>query len=586
MVPELLAGRSDQPPGGRRVTAGPEGGEQLADTTEDRRHALPLVSSPAPRYAGAVLRGLLIALGAVLAWALFAGALVHGERSEERARAAARAEHAVDLLRTLLEHEHEQLRQDLVYLAGQDEVLAWLDGGPTGAVSARWRHFAASRPGYVQVRLLDAEAREVVRLERRDGHLEVTAAGELQPKGERYYVRAARTLERGEVYLSPLDLNVEDGVIEHPERPVLRGVLALWGGEEPVGFVVLNASGAALLERLQRAVDAHPGTPWLLNADGHALGLPGEVTGFGAQLGSPPVFPTRHPDAWVRLQGADDGGEATADGWLAWKHTGELVVAMLVPDAELERGSTQLAGPLSAIGFLLFAFTWPAGVLLVRAGERRRADAERLHRLSARLLTAQEEERRRLSRELHDGVAQQITALRLQLLGAARHPERAPATAQDAAESLRGVLRDLQALARGLRPSALDDLGLRAALEALVDELAGSTGVRVESQLGDDDPALRPDHAGHLYRCAQEAVSNAIRHAGAQRIHLALSRRAGEVLLEVRDDGRGFDPAQPASGGLGLQGLRERAELMGGGLELVAAPGRGTIVRIRVPEVG
>ena len=555
------------------------------ETTEGRRHALPLVTATLARYAFSVLRGLLIALGAVLAWALFAGALVHGERSEERARAAARAEHAVDLLRTLLDHEHEQLRQDLVYLAGQDEVLAWTAGASTEDVTARWRHFAASRPGYVQVRLLDADADEVVRLERRGEVVQPTPHEGLQQKADRYYVQAARALAPGEVYLSPLDLNVEDGVVEQPARPVLRGVLALWEQDGLAGYVVLNASGAALLERLRRAVEAHPGTPWLLDAEGHALGLPGDVAGFGAQLGSPAAFPARHPDAWARIQASAEGGEPTDDGWLAWKHTGELTVAMLVPHDALQHGSAQLAGPLIGVAFLLFAFTWPAGVLLVRAGERRRADAERLHRLSARLLDAQEEERRRLSRELHDGVAQQITALRLQLQGAARRPERAPTTAHDAAESLRGVLRDLQALARGLRPSALDDLGLRAALEALVDELAG-TGVQVEHQLGDEDPALRPDHAGHLYRCAQEALSNAIRHADAQHIHLELRRTAGEVVLEVRDDGQGFDPEQPASGGLGLQGLRERAELMGGRLELVAAPGRGTIVRVRVPEVG
>ncbi|MGN6816903.1 MAG: sensor histidine kinase [Solirubrobacterales bacterium] len=212
----------------------------------------------------------------------------------------------------------------------------------------------------------------------------------------------------------------------------------------------------------------------------------------------------------------------------------------------------------------------------------RRLEAER-RRAGSAALHAQEEERARVARDLHDEVNQSLTGLLLRLEAAreAAPPELEGEIAETKALANQ-AMTELLSLARQLRPTALDDLGLAAAIGGQVEQLGrGEVDARLEvtgdfSDLGDDAQLV-------VYRVAQEALSNAARHSGADHIRVKLTRtETGGVVLDVADDGRGFAFDQ-AEGGLGIAGMRERALLVGGDLTIESRPGRGTTVRLTVP---
>lgn len=212
----------------------------------------------------------------------------------------------------------------------------------------------------------------------------------------------------------------------------------------------------------------------------------------------------------------------------------------------------------------------------------RRLEAER-RRAGSAALHAQEEERARVARDLHDEVNQSLTGLLLRLEAAreAAPPELEGELAETKALANQ-AMGELLSLARQLRPTALDDLGLAAAIEGQVGRLGGEieTGLEVDgdfSDLGDDAQLV-------VYRVAQEALSNAARHSGAARVEVRLRRTDGAgVLLEVSDDGRGF-AFDESERGLGIGGMRERALLIGADLTIESRPGHGTTVRLAVPN--
>jgi two-component system, NarL family, sensor histidine kinase UhpB len=211
----------------------------------------------------------------------------------------------------------------------------------------------------------------------------------------------------------------------------------------------------------------------------------------------------------------------------------------------------------------------------------RRLEAERLRAGSA-ALRAQEQERARLARDLHDEVNQSLTGLllRLEALREAAPPELEPELAET--KSLANqAMRELLSLARQLRPTALDDLGLVAAIAGQV-ERAGQAGVAATHSESGEFSDLADDVQLVIYRVAQEALANAARHSGAGRVAVELRRDGDGVELEVSDDGRGFAFAQ-SERGLGIAGMRERALLVGGELTIESRPGHGTTVRLTVP---
>lgn len=235
-------------------------------------------------------------------------------------------------------------------------------------------------------------------------------------------------------------------------------------------------------------------------------------------------------------------------------------------------------GVIAAISILLVA----AGGLALNISEHREADAK-LRQLAQRVVQSQEDERARLSRDLHDGVSQLLVSVKLLLETAANRLRQAPAQAEVVVPVLDTTLARLDAafnevrrVSRNLRPALLDDLGLLAALRHLAREMADESGLAIDVALEGTPRPLADEQATALFRIAQEALTNVARHAHARRVGVTLSFLPAHTRLAVQDDGSGFDVARMQSDprrGIGLRNLRERVAALGGQFDLASGPG-------------
>lgn len=210
-----------------------------------------------------------------------------------------------------------------------------------------------------------------------------------------------------------------------------------------------------------------------------------------------------------------------------------------------------------------------------------RLEAER-KASSAHALAAQEGERQRIARELHDEIGQSLTVV---LLSLKRSVDRAPYHLRDelhgTQDAIRDCLDEVRQVARRLRPGVLEDLGLHAALVALCSEFSKVCGVTVTRSVDNSLPALDGDVELVIYRIAQESLTNVARHAHASQVDFSLATIQHELILQITDNGRGGDIRE----GAGIRGMRERASLIGSRLEVTAPPGSGTTVRLTIPTV-
>ena len=224
---------------------------------------------------------------------------------------------------------------------------------------------------------------------------------------------------------------------------------------------------------------------------------------------------------------------------------------------------------------------------------RKRIDAAiRARETLQRIVEAQEAERNRIARDLHDHLGQQLTGLRLKLTNIKRLAADAPAIVQqvdEACDQANQMDTDMSLLAWELRPVSLDSHGLSESLASFVREWGKSHGIKAEFQSLSKNGRLAPDVETNLYRIAQEALNNILKHAKAKEVSVTFNQTGNEAVLVIEDDGRGFEPEKTgasAQGGLGLVGMRERATLLGGRLEIESKPGSGTAIYARIPADG
>jgi len=203
--------------------------------------------------------------------------------------------------------------------------------------------------------------------------------------------------------------------------------------------------------------------------------------------------------------------------------------------------------------------------------------------LLRRLIDVQEREKQSLCHEFHDGLIQYAIGAKMSLEAFLRdHPGVAAAAIEDAINCLAAGIADGRRTIRGIRPAVLDDLGLKAAVEEVATTLAGSE-TEIDVTIGDDVDGVSSDLQTTAFRIVQEAVANARRHSGAQRVAIDLRIEGDELVLRVGDSGRGFDPASASGQGFGLLGMTERALLAGGRCTVDSRPGAGTAVVARLP---
>lgn len=307
-----------------------------------------------------------------------------------------------------------------------------------------------------------------------------------------------------------------------------------------------------------------------------------------------------------RLNRGEGANAAVADFWLlffvlfvpliltAWQYRYRAVIALAVGTtlldgirlgAQLEstNADLQLVGALLVGRGLMYAFV---GYFIVKIVSVQREQRRALGRHASTLeQLATSRERNRLARELHDTLAHTLSAVAVQLEGVRTlfdaDPERAKAMLDQSLDGTRTGLSEARRAIQALRAAPLDELGLAGALGALAARVADGNSVRVACDIADDLGELDPDVEQAVYRIAEEALANTARHSGAGKATLRLERRGNRLRLVVWDDGEGFDaPAASGDGHHGVRGMKERAALIGGTLELVSAPGGGTTVQL------
>lgn len=379
---------------------------------------------------------------------------------------------------------------------------------------------------------------------------------------------------------------------EELER-VVRGLEATSAIARAVGFETELGRVLELIVKRGRAMVEAASLLVLLDQDGTLL-----VAAAAGQVGAG-VVGTELPAAGTLAGSVMDSGEpervdelSTRVGLGLDPVLGQARSAVLVPLGFRGKGRGLLValdrtdgGPFDADDeHLLSSFGAAAAIALATAQS---VETERL-RDSIR---ASEQERRRWARELHDETLQELGALKLMLetSRAAGNSELVEESMGGAVEQLDLTIRGLQELITELRPAALDELGLEPALEALLERTAATSGLHLDASIdltqggGRSDTRLEPDVATAIYRLVQEALTNAVKHADAERVTVEIAEGSAGVTVAVSDDGSGFSPEARGDGGFGLIGMQERVELVDGRLDIESVPGAGTTVRACLP---
>ena len=244
---------------------------------------------------------------------------------------------------------------------------------------------------------------------------------------------------------------------------------------------------------------------------------------------------------------------------------------------------------LCSLGIMATQAATILGLVLQRA--RRRAAEASAYELAGRLIGVREDERRAIAGNLHDGLGQDLLVIASQAQLSLSQPDNPPATVQrlnEIAKTARQAVQQARQMAHNLRPGLLDELGFTKAVRATADKAGQAAGLSMAIQLADVDGLLPPEFEVNLFRIVQETLNNALKHAGASRAKVTLTRERTHLRLVVEDDGRGFDASRLASlgpdeRGLGLREITERARMMGGRAVIASRPGQGTRLTVEVP---
>jgi two-component sensor histidine kinase len=507
--------------------------------------------------AGSVLR---LQLGVCAVFALVLGIIVAGlwiqECRREWTLRTEQARHRLDVAFDLISRELDGVRADALFLADQAPVRQFVQSDETqrAGLETEYLNFIRREGTYDQIRLLDLSGRERIRINYSRGRAISVLPSELQDKSDRYYFRHAASLRAGQVFVSEFDFNLEYGRIEKPLKPVIRFVTPV-GDQAGIvgGFLVLNYLGSRLLSELDNST--LPGFALLLRPDGHYLRSADPDDAWGWLLGHDRTFARQFPHEWSRIHELEDCA-LTASGAFAARSIPQgnqpgdgvtsrdsIVVVSYLPRDQVFAASHRLLKRLLLLAgsvfvpLAIFARYW-AHAMISRnlQNDQIAISEERLRELSSRLLRIQEDERRAISREIHD---------------------------------------------------VLDDLGLRDAMESHLWEFQERTGIEVDANLSFDSAEIPDEIADNAYRLLQESLNNVAKHADASTVRVRMSIEkhdaSQQLCIAIRDDGRGHDTSGNNGQRLGLLGIQERVDLLAGELQLKSDRHADTSIEMSLP---
>lgn len=417
---------------------------------------------------------------------------------------------------------------------------------------------------------------------------------------------AARTAHEG--HLQRFDAS---GVVERPmpERGVIKGLRAdgqEFPAEAAISRIELVIDGRtrtffaallrdlsqeralqdeveALTRRFRTLLDLTPVAMWICEGDHVAFANRAALDLFGLGSGEPlvgrSIYALLHPDMHGALR---EQIQRALEAEAPPPPVASAIVRFDGQTREVEIASAALPDHGRTI----------VQMVITDVTRRRRQEREQerhrreLRQLSASVVQAREEERRRIARELHDELGQRLTALKMELssLGPAAAPSSHEARVTGMLEMIDDTVAAVRRIAADLRPMMLDDLGLNAAIAWLARVAARRMDVKITVRLDDEDPPLTEAEAIAVYRMVQEALTNVARHAHATDVGIEMRQEGGELVLTVRDNGVGFSArCLQHDGRYGLLGIRERAHMLGGRLEVGNPPGGGGRLAVRLP---
>ncbi len=551
------------------------------------------------------------------------------DRQREWRLRVEQSDHRLELAYELITRDLGRVRSDILNLASQRSVQEFeiANEDSRKRVETEFGNFLRFKQTYQQLRLLDVQGLERVRVDLRDSVVSVIPDSELQDKKDRYYFRESLGLNEGDVFISEFDLNQEHGLIEQPLNPVVRFATPIHHSNGKLeSLLVANYLGAPLLNDLSEI--SLPGKTFVIREDGQYLLGPQRGDSWGWLLDHSRTFGSHFPDAWSRKQALQSECTWTPEGAFAFRKIemqrfgrarmdqsragNQLLLVSFLPAAEVFATSNQLLNRLLILAaimilplFILTRFWAEATVrrqqqnLLIIASEKK------LRELSFRLVRIQEEERRAISREIHDQLGQQVTAINLDLKLAQRESgsDKNNTQLQRAIGESEQLLESLHQFAMRIRPVELDDLGLHDAVESHLWEFQNRTGIEFDFKSNVDSLTISPMIAENVYRLVQESLNNVLKHANAKYVCVSIERVdkqetngcPGETVLKmvVEDDGVGTSNPMKNQPGenvspvgqsrLGLLGMRERVDLLGGTFELAFGAESGTTVSVTVP---
>ena len=563
-------------------------------------------------------RFLLAFVFAVVVFSFIVAAIFRQDVLHQRVTLEQESQHVLALQQELLLFEFRTVQSDLLYLARQDTLTRFLSGdmAARNGLEREYVSFALNKAVYDQIRCLDATGQEIVRVNYRDGSAGAVPQDALQSKATRYYYQQALSLDEGECFVSPFDLNEEHGQIEQPIKPVIRFLTPVFDDAgEKRGLLVLNYLGAHLLSQLKQISSGFRGETMLVNPAGEYLQAPDPDHEWGWLLNHKHSFRSTFAIAWEEVKRLDTGQLRVGRTLFTFQRVspgGRSIAKLPHSTTEVEdqnASSVILASYVSAsvanahsrallkqlmlmhvavmtVAAMLSLY-WARSREVRRYHEQRIAESEsRLRQLSSMMLAAQETERRNLSRDLHDELGQQVTAISLDLRSLERKDGGAHSNAllRRAIDETDQLLKSLHEIATRVRPSVLDDLGLQDAVESYLSDYQQRTGICVSFQLHFLRQNIPATVGENVYRILQEALANVAAHSQVDAARVTIETDDETLRMMVRDSGIGFDPEdRNGSKRLGVLGMRERVELLHGQFDLQSTPGGGTQIRVSIP---
>lgn len=520
---------------------------------------------------------------------------------------------------------------DLQYLVNEQKNRRLVDSPDNtrlADMAAAWVSFSDAKQVYDQIRLIDEAGMERLRVNyKRPGPGPVRAPrSTLQDKSERYYLPEANSLKDGEVFVSRLDLNVDDGRIEVPHKPTLRlGAPVFDSNGARRGIILLNYSAKDLFDEFSRGSADAGKQAWLVNQDGYWLKGPQAADEWGFMLNREDAnMGVRYPNAWQKIRDAESGQFESAEGLWSFQTKFPLLearkaafgnekaspasrataddrryawkVISLIPTAEYNAGMPVFDAKLAGGSLLLLAAFFLGARRLVRVQLAQTALAaalytsnEQLRRLSSHEEEVRELERKRIARELHDELGQNLLAIRMEISAMNAGIKRAyPTRGEGTAHLLRhldATISSVRSMMNALRPATLA-LGLYAAVDWQLKQIERIHGIRCSLQAAESDFESGMDDASTtvMFRSLQDCLSNIVDHSHATEVEVTLQRNNRCIMMQVADNGVGMQPAdRRKANSFGLVRVEERIRSCGGYLAVSGRPGQGTILSISIP---